>query len=61
MAEEKPETITYIPCSHCNGTGKVRKVKTRRKKCSECQDHGHGCFGTGKKLGYEWCLVYIKC
>lgn len=58
--DQKP-TVTMVKCTHCNGTGKVRKVKTRRKMCSECGDHNHGCFGTGKKYGHEWCLVYTAC
>ena len=43
--------ITYIKCSHCKGTGKVRKTKDVRIKCKDCQDFNHGCFGSGSRSG----------
>ena len=31
-------------------------------RCKDCQDHGHGCFGSGKKngLGYSHCVAELK-
>ena len=39
---------------------KVRgEIKLKRKRCKDCQDFGHGCFGAAKRggWGYEWCLT----
>lgn len=52
-----------VDCPHCKGSGKIQKIKTRRKKCEECGDYGHGCFGGGNKngLGHSFCLIYTPC
>ena len=51
-----------IKCTHCNGTGKVPKLKRIRLKCKDCNDLNHGCFGSGKKsgLGYDHCIEVVK-
>ena len=42
-------------CVFCKGTGKVTAMKETRKKCKDCDDRGHSCFGSGfaSGLGYE--------
>ena len=51
--------IVYQKCPTCSGTGKVPKTKYIRKRCCECQDHNHGCYGSGldSGLGNEWCVT----
>jgi len=51
----------YEICPVCKGKGKLVKKKKVRTKCSECSDHGHGCFGSGRSdgLGYTHCVEYI--
>ncbi len=41
----------HEPCTFCNGTGKQVKRKEIRIRCDECQDHNHGCFGSGRADG----------
>ena len=61
--KEKKKSGTYETCSFCKGTGKVRTIKTIRKKCADCQDHNHGCFGSGRKdgLGNPECCICEEC
>lgn len=50
-----------IKCPHCDKNidiepnitvKKITKHKVeKRMKCSECSDHNHGCFGSGKESG----------
>ena len=54
---EVKETYVHETCGFCNGSGKVIKYKKVKKKCKDCSDRGHGCFGSARKDGYghSWC------
>lgn len=55
----------YVKCSHCNGSGKVPKMRKVRQWCDECGDKGHGCFGSGKnkkgrEQGHPYCIKHVQ-
>ena len=61
-----------IQCPHCEkkidleihriSIKASKHMISKRMRCDECQDHHHGCFGSGKDngLGHSHCVKWVE-
>ena len=63
--------MNYIKCPHCEkkidlehkiSTKATKHSVLKQRRCKECSEHGHGCFGSQKKNGYGYthCADWVE-